>query len=101
MEAQHKFPSIYTHIYFYKWAALDVKTIQLHWQCILYTFQFTGQQEQKEDQELPLFDLVTVASATNNFSDRNMIGKGGFGFVYKVMWIVFGIWIEKKVIVIM
>ncbi|XP_059591524.1 G-type lectin S-receptor-like serine/threonine-protein kinase SD1-1 [Vitis vinifera] len=42
-----------------------------------------GQQEQKEDQELPLFDLVTVASATNNFSDRNMIGKGGFGFVYK------------------
>ncbi|KAL6313964.1 hypothetical protein AAG906_011694 [Vitis piasezkii] len=41
------------------------------------------QQEQKEDQELPLFNLVTVASATNNFSDRNMIGNGGFGFVYK------------------
>ncbi|KAL6311002.1 hypothetical protein AAG906_022522 [Vitis piasezkii] len=37
----------------------------------------------KEDQELPLFNLVTVASATNNFSDRNMIGNGGFGFVYK------------------
>ena len=34
--------------------------------------------------ELPLFDLATVKSATKNFSLENMIGKGGFGPVYKV-----------------
>ncbi|KAE8692219.1 G-type lectin S-receptor-like serine/threonine-protein kinase [Hibiscus syriacus] len=37
----------------------------------------------KEDLELPLFDFVTIASATNNFSDSNKIGTGGFGLVYK------------------
>ncbi|KAL2334519.1 hypothetical protein Fmac_015732 [Flemingia macrophylla] len=29
------------------------------------------------------FDLATVKAATNNFSDVNKIGKGGFGEVYK------------------
>ncbi|CBI20421.3 unnamed protein product, partial [Vitis vinifera] len=33
--------------------------------------------------ELPLFDLPTVATATDNFSNTNMIGAGGFGPVYK------------------
>ncbi|XP_057791271.1 uncharacterized protein LOC131008406 [Salvia miltiorrhiza] len=33
--------------------------------------------------ELPLFDLGTIATATNNFSTENMIGEGGFGPVYK------------------
>lgn len=37
-----------------------------------------------EDLELPLFDLQTIASATNNFSLNNKIGQGGFGSVYKV-----------------
>ncbi|KAK9268464.1 hypothetical protein L1049_000215 [Liquidambar formosana] len=36
-----------------------------------------------EDQELPLFDLTTVAKATNNFSINNKLGQGGFGPVYK------------------
>jgi len=30
------------------------------------------------------FDLVIIKAATNNFSDENKIGKGGFGEVYKV-----------------
>lgn len=30
------------------------------------------------------FALVTIETATNNFSDDNKIGKGGFGTVYKV-----------------
>lgn len=30
------------------------------------------------------FALATVAAATNNFSDSNILGKGGFGHVYKV-----------------
>ncbi|CAN1775070.1 G-type lectin S-receptor-like serine/threonine-protein kinase SD1-1 [Linum perenne] len=37
----------------------------------------------KEDIELPLFDLTTIASATNSFSPNNILGKGGFGAVYK------------------
>lgn len=37
----------------------------------------------EEDLELPLFDLVTIKVATNNFSLANKIGQGGFGLVYK------------------
>ncbi|PKI73761.1 hypothetical protein CRG98_005832 [Punica granatum] len=37
----------------------------------------------EEDLELPLFDLVTINSATNEFSSENKIGQGGFGKVYK------------------
>ncbi|XAR56611.1 Non-specific serine/threonine protein kinase [Bertholletia excelsa] len=36
-----------------------------------------------EDIELPLFDLITITTATNDFLNSNMIGKGGFGPVYK------------------
>ncbi|KAF9595502.1 hypothetical protein IFM89_000590, partial [Coptis chinensis] len=32
---------------------------------------------------LPLYDLATIATATNNFSLSNKIGEGGFGPVYK------------------
>ncbi|KAI9185948.1 hypothetical protein LWI28_012232 [Acer negundo] len=43
-----------------------------------------GKTDQKiEDLELPLFELDTIANATNNFSLNNKIGKGGFGPVYK------------------
>ncbi|KAI5605590.1 hypothetical protein BDE02_01G362900 [Populus trichocarpa] len=37
----------------------------------------------KDDLDLPLFDLGTVARATNNFSVENKLGEGGFGPVYK------------------
>ena len=30
------------------------------------------------------FDFGTLEAATNNFSDDNKIGEGGFGDVYKV-----------------
>ncbi|XVF04047.1 hypothetical protein REPUB_Repub05bG0047200 [Reevesia pubescens] len=40
-------------------------------------------ESQKEDLELPIFDFVTIAHATNNFSPKNKIGEGGFGSVYK------------------
>ena len=36
------------------------------------------------DIELPLYDLATITSATQNFSPANMIGGGGFGPVFKV-----------------
>ena len=41
--------------------------------------------ESKETLELPLFDMDTIATATNNFSNTNRIGAGGFGRVYKVI----------------
>jgi len=37
-----------------------------------------------DDLDVQLFDLVTIANATNNFSTVNIIGQGGFGSVYKV-----------------
>ncbi|CAL9006078.1 unnamed protein product [Prunus brigantina] len=39
--------------------------------------------EDREDMELPLFDLPTLAKATNEFSSSNKLGEGGFGPVYK------------------
>ncbi|KAI3445255.1 hypothetical protein Pfo_001920 [Paulownia fortunei] len=39
--------------------------------------------KKREDLELPLFDLATIATATNNFSGENRIGEGGFGPLYK------------------
>ncbi|KAL5700048.1 hypothetical protein ACHQM5_025547 [Ranunculus cassubicifolius] len=35
------------------------------------------------DLELPLYDLLTITTATNNFSKENKLGEGGFGPVYK------------------
>ena len=40
---------------------------------------------QVEVQELPLFDFVKLASATNDFHESNKLGQGGFGPVYRVM----------------
>ncbi|CAN1154336.1 G-type lectin S-receptor-like serine/threonine-protein kinase At4g27290 [Linum perenne] len=36
----------------------------------------------KEDMELPIFDLDTIVDATSNFSNSNKLGEGGFGPVY-------------------
>jgi hypothetical protein len=36
-------------------------------------------------QDLPLFNLQELASATNNFHLSNKLGQGGFGPVYRVM----------------
>ncbi|ESR65340.1 hypothetical protein CICLE_v10010285mg, partial [Citrus x clementina] len=36
------------------------------------------------DLELPLFELATIVSATNNFSINKKLGQGGFGPFYKV-----------------
>ncbi|KAF3964451.1 hypothetical protein CMV_011263 [Castanea mollissima] len=42
---------------------------------------FTG--SENDDLELPLFRFATIAYATDNFSVKNVLGKGGFGQVYK------------------
>ncbi|KAA8523790.1 hypothetical protein F0562_010213 [Nyssa sinensis] len=40
-------------------------------------------ESRNEDMDLPLFNLITIANATNNFSINNKLGEGGFGPVYK------------------
>lgn len=35
-------------------------------------------------EELPLFSFQAVANATDQFNEDNLLGKGGFGPVYKV-----------------
>ncbi|KAF9666865.1 hypothetical protein SADUNF_Sadunf16G0273200 [Salix dunnii] len=38
----------------------------------------------RESLDLPHFDFAAITNATNNFSFNNLLGKSGFGSVYKV-----------------
>nr|POE89632.1 g-type lectin s-receptor-like serine/threonine-protein kinase [Quercus suber] len=38
----------------------------------------------KKEVKMPLFSLKSVSAATDNFSDANKLGEGGFGPVYKI-----------------
>ncbi|KAF2285911.1 hypothetical protein GH714_008907 [Hevea brasiliensis] len=40
-------------------------------------------QSRNEDLELPIIDLITIMKTTDNFSSENKLGEGGFGPVYK------------------
>ncbi|KAL8103318.1 hypothetical protein AgCh_027763 [Apium graveolens] len=49
------------------------------------TFSVKGEltnRSEKEDLELPLYDFITISEATNEFSENNKLGEGGFGPVY-------------------
>lgn len=61
---------------------------------------FTSNREQSgennlDDLELPFFDFNTITLATNNFSEENKLGQGGFGIVYKVSFLFFYFIINK------
>ncbi|XP_057796285.1 G-type lectin S-receptor-like serine/threonine-protein kinase At4g27290 [Salvia miltiorrhiza] len=40
-------------------------------------------EEASIEHELPIFSFTSIAASTNNFSDTNKLGEGGFGPVYK------------------
>ena len=47
---------------------------------------WTGREDDQEmrSSESLLYDLSTLRAATDNFSEENKLGQGGFGHVYKV-----------------
>lgn len=45
-------------------------------------------EEDKQNIDVPFFDLETILAATDSFSDANKLGQGGFGPVYKVILII-------------
>ena len=45
-------------------------------------------ESQKEELDLPFFDLATIEKSTDNFSSKYKLGEGGFGPVYKVTYSV-------------
>jgi len=54
-----------------------------------FFYPFVAEVQEAEDKidittEQLQFGFNTILIATNDFSDSNKLGKGGFGFVYKV-----------------
>ena len=47
-------------------------------------FNNNGIEENGKGSELSLFSFSDIVAFTNKFSESNMLGKGGFGPVYKV-----------------
>ncbi|KAK9707249.1 hypothetical protein RND81_07G183600 [Saponaria officinalis] len=43
----------------------------------------SGEATNADDLELPIFDMYSMVVATDNFSEANKLGQGGFGRVYK------------------
>lgn len=43
------------------------------------------EQNQMKIDELPVYEFAKLEAATNNFHFGNILGKGGFGPVYKVI----------------
>ncbi|XP_014518521.1 receptor-like serine/threonine-protein kinase SD1-8 [Vigna radiata var. radiata] len=50
---------------------------------VLSTNRENSGERNMDDIELPMFDFKTLAMATDNFSEANKLGQGGFGIVYR------------------
>ena len=61
-----------------------VSTIIINVQQICWNFFFCAVESSITSVHSLQLDFATIQAATNNFSDDNKIGVGGFGDVYKV-----------------
>ncbi|XP_059449674.1 G-type lectin S-receptor-like serine/threonine-protein kinase At4g03230 isoform X2 [Corylus avellana] len=61
--------------------ALRALDSEKHVKDLIDSGEFT--EEDKKDIDVPFFDLESILAATNNFSDANKLGEGGYGPVYK------------------
>lgn len=48
-------------------------------------YDLVGDTKQVSAPDLPCFNFNAIATATDNFSEQNKLGQGGFGPVYKVI----------------
>ncbi|TVU19998.1 hypothetical protein EJB05_36184, partial [Eragrostis curvula] len=56
-----------------------------HKQAQIASVRGHGEDEEMRSSESLMYDLSTLRAATDNFSEENKLGEGGFGPVYKVM----------------
>lgn len=66
---------------------LDISVIQIQMSLVLVIFigpMDAVNVEDMESFESIFIGLSTLQSATNNFDEKNKVGEGGFGVVYKV-----------------
>ncbi|KAM7264413.1 hypothetical protein ACFE04_002096 [Oxalis oulophora] len=66
-----------------KWSHEDLKRVR--WMLNSENKRGVLESDEIEDIESLQYDLSTIKTATNNFSDANKLGQGGFGIVYKGM----------------
>jgi hypothetical protein len=50
----------------------------------LLSIGYGAEEEEMRSSEPLMYDLSTLRAATDNFSEENKLGEGGFGPVYKV-----------------
>lgn len=55
-----------------------------HWHKVEGEAKVLMNENSDEAIDIPYFPLETILAATNNFSNANKLGQGGFGPVYKV-----------------
>ena len=76
--------SFYVLIVFISTVSQDIGQDLLINEGVLSSRRHVSGESKTENSELPLMEYKAVVIATDNFSDSNKLGKGGFGFVYKV-----------------